>query len=122
MSGSDEPISGDIQFSDMDVPMPDDSGVGKQLTSEMPDIPGDLDGTTGEPITRDIQLSDMDAPMPDESADGDQSPSEMPDLAGDFDSQTGGPFSGFNGPNTEIIHSLHIYSHGRWDRDSLFLV
>ena len=106
--GSGEPITGDIQFSDMNAPMPNYSGVGNLLPSEMPDLAGDFDKKTlsgsGEPITGDIQFSDMDDPMPYDSGVGNHS-----DLACDLD------------PNTEVIHSLHICLHGRWDRDNLVL-
>ena len=68
MSG--DSISGYLQFSDIDAPMPDDSGVTNQLPSEMPDpvcdffVPG-----SGETISGDIGCSDMDAPMSNDSGD-----------------------------------------------------
>ena len=111
MSKSGEPITGIIQLSDMDTPMPDNSGVGNQSPSEMPDLVGDFDRKTGtplsgsgEPITGDIRFSDMNTPRPDDSGVGNHS-----DLICDLD------------PNTKVILSLYICSHGQWDRDSLFL-
>ena len=46
LSGSGKPISGNIQFSDMDAPMPDDSRVGNHTPSEMPDIAGEFERKT----------------------------------------------------------------------------
>ena len=50
MSGSGEPISGNIQFSDMDAPSPEDFGVGNHSPSEMPDLAGVFDRKSGTPL------------------------------------------------------------------------
>ena len=76
MLGSGESISGDIQLSDMDVPMSNDSGVAHQSSSGMSDLGGDFDKKTGTPlsgsaesISENIQFSDMDVPMSNDSGD-----------------------------------------------------
>ena len=46
-----EPISGEIQLSDTDTPMLDDSGVVDQSTPEMHDLAGDFDYKTGTPLS-----------------------------------------------------------------------
>ena len=75
LSGSGESISGDIQFSDMDAPMPDASG-GNQSPSEMPDLTADFSKTTGTPlsgsgesISGDTKFYDMDVLMLNDSGD-----------------------------------------------------
>ena len=51
LSGPGEPIAGVIQFLDMHVLMPDDSGVGNNSPSEMPDLRGVFDGKSGTPLS-----------------------------------------------------------------------
>ena len=64
--------SKEIQLSDTDAPMPDNSGIADQSTLEIEDLAGDVDYKTGTPlsgsgdsISGDMQFSDTDAPMPD---------------------------------------------------------
>ena len=73
LSGSWESLSGEIQLSDMDAPMLDNSGVGNQLPSEMTDLAGVFDMMSG-----DIHFSDMYAQMPDDSGVGNHSSSDRP--------------------------------------------
>ena len=71
-----EPISGDIQFSDIDTPMPDNSGVADQSSSGMSDLGCEFNKMTGTPlsgfgesISGDTKFSDTDVPMSNDSGD-----------------------------------------------------
>ena len=100
--GSGESLSGDIKFSDLDAPMPDDSGVTDRprgcWTSEVTLIRKPERSCRG-PVNRSLGIFSsriwiMDALMPNASGVANQSPSEMPYLAGDFNKTTGMPLSG----------------------------
>ena len=60
----------------------------------------------------------MDAPIADDTDVRNRKPSAIPDLADDFGEKTGMPLSGFDKPNTEVLHSLHICLRVRRDGDS----
>ena len=73
LSGSGEPIARDVQFSYLDAPMPDDSGVGNHSSSEMRDLASDSDRKLGMPlfglgelITGDVQFAYIDITIADD--------------------------------------------------------
>ena len=74
--GSGELNSGDTEFSNMDAPVSDDSGVADYSPSEMSKLTGDFIRKTGTPlwgsgesISGDVQFSDMDVPVSNDSGD-----------------------------------------------------
>ena len=102
LSGSRGPIPGDYQFSHMDTPLPDDSGVRTRALSEVPDLTSNftrkprtpLSGSGG-PIPDDCQFScPVLVPLPDDSRVRIRASLEIPDLANNFAERHRMPLSG----------------------------
>ena len=77
MLGSGELISGDTKFLDIDDPVLDASGVAHQSPSEMPDLAGDFNRTSGTPLLVSGEFISGNTELDDS---GDDSLSDMSDL------------------------------------------